>query len=186
MRRSPAHGTFAQLAVPTTAYVGLGSNIDAEANLRAAVRLLSARPGLRLAEVSPVYRTPPWGPVPQADYLNAVAALETDLAPEALLDVLLGIETERGRDRSPDAVRWGPRTLDLDLLFCGDAVMESERLTLPHPRLHERAFVLVPLCDLAPGLRHPVLGRTMSALSAAVDTAAIVATDITLRPSAPR
>jgi 2-amino-4-hydroxy-6-hydroxymethyldihydropteridine diphosphokinase len=150
--------------MPITATLGLGANIAAEANLRAAVALLAAHAALTLTAVSPVYRTPPWGPVPQDDYLNAVATVETRLAPEALLDALQGIEARRGRDRSPDAVRWGPRTLDLDLLLYGETVLESERLTVPHPRLAERAFVLVPLCDLAPALRHPVLGRTMAEL----------------------
>jgi len=159
--------------VAVTAFVGLGSNIAAEANLRTAVRLLAARPGLRLTALSPVYRTPPWGPVPQDDFLNAVAALETTLSATDVLDALLAIETQRGRDRSPGAERWGPRTLDLDLLLWGDAAIAMERLTVPHPRLAERGFALVPLCDLAPGLRHPVLGRTMAELLASVSRAGI-------------
>jgi 2-amino-4-hydroxy-6-hydroxymethyldihydropteridine diphosphokinase len=163
-----------------TAYMGLGSNVDAEVNLRAAVALLRAQPQWRLTALSPVYRTPPWGPVPQDDFLNAVVALETALAPEALLDALLASEAARGRDRSAAAVRWGPRTLDLDLLLHGDTVLASERLTLPHPRLHERAFVLVPLCDLAPTLRHPVLGRSMGELLAELSQDGIVRVDARL------
>ncbi|HKJ00035.1 MAG TPA: 2-amino-4-hydroxy-6-hydroxymethyldihydropteridine diphosphokinase [bacterium] len=168
-----------------TAYVGLGSNIEPEANLRAAIALLEAEPGLRVTAVSPVYRTPPWGPVPQDPYLNAVLALETEFAPEDLLTRLLAIETRRGRDRSPQAVRWGPRTLDLDLLLCGDAVIATERLTLPHPRLAERAFVLVPLCDLAPDLRHPVLGRRMRELLSAVGRDGVEPVPLRLQASAP-
>jgi len=159
--------------MPSTAHIGLGSNIEPEANLRAAVRLLGEAPGVRVQTLSAVYRTPPWGPVPQADYLNAAAALETALEPLALLELLLGIETARGRDRGPHAVRWGPRTLDLDLLLYGERVLETLRLTLPHPRLHERAFALVPLCDLAPDLRHPVLGRTLAELLAEVDATGV-------------
>jgi 2-amino-4-hydroxy-6-hydroxymethyldihydropteridine diphosphokinase len=157
----------------STAHIGLGSNIEPEANLRAAVRLLDEAPGVRVQTLSAVYGTPPWGPVPQADYLNAAAALETALEPLALLELLLGIETARGRDRGPHAVRWGPRTLDLDLLLHGERVMLTPRLTLPHPRLHERAFALVPLCDLAPDLRHPVLGRTLAELLAEVDSTGV-------------
>jgi 2-amino-4-hydroxy-6-hydroxymethyldihydropteridine diphosphokinase len=170
--------------VAATAYIGLGSNIEPEANLRAAVTLLVASPDVRVTALSPVYRTPPWGPVPQAHFLNAAAALETALAPEALLDALLGIETQRGRDRSPQAVRWGPRTLDLDLLLYGDVVLDTARLIVPHPRLAERAFALVPLCDLAPGLRHPVLGRTLRELLAQVDAGDVARTDVTLEPPA--
>jgi 2-amino-4-hydroxy-6-hydroxymethyldihydropteridine diphosphokinase len=166
--------------VTVTAYIGLGSNIEPEANLRAAVALLAASPGVRVTALSPVYRTPPWGPVSQAHFLNAAAALETALAPEVLLDALLGIETQRGRDRSLGAVRWGPRTLDLDLLLYGDAVLDTARLTVPHPRLAERAFALRPLCDLAPALHHPVLGRTLRELLAQVDAGDIVRTDVAL------
>jgi 2-amino-4-hydroxy-6-hydroxymethyldihydropteridine diphosphokinase len=155
------------------AYVGLGSNIEPEANLRAAVRLLGATAGLRVRALSPVYRTPPWGPVPQADFLNAAAALDSELDAPALLEALLAIEARCGRERSAQAVRWGPRTLDLDLLLYGDAVIDTPRLTVPHPRLAERAFALLPLCDLAPELRHPVLGRTVAELLDAVDRTGI-------------
>ena len=164
-----------------TCYIGLGSNIEPEANLQAAVDALADHPELSLIRVSPVYRTPPWGPVPQDDYLNAVAEVRTVLGPRALLEALQAIETDCGRERSSRAVRWGPRTLDLDLLLYGDAVLDSGRLTLPHPRMAERAFVLVPLCDLAPQLPHPTLGATVAGLLARADRAAIQDTDLRLR-----
>jgi 2-amino-4-hydroxy-6-hydroxymethyldihydropteridine diphosphokinase len=104
-----------------------------------------------------VYRTPPWGVADQAWFLNALVWVETALPPEALLDLMQDIERKRGRVRT---VRYGPRTLDLDLLDYDGIVLNTERLILPHPRMHERGFVLVPLCDLAPSWRHPVLGRT--------------------------
>lgn len=172
-----------------TAYIGLGSNIEPEAHLRAALRRLDEQPGARPTAVSPVYRTPPWGPVPQGPYLNAVVAVETDLAADALLEVLLAIELAQGRDRSPTAVRWGPRTLDLDVLLYGNSIIETERLTVPHPRLAERAFALVPLCDLAPDLTHPVLEHPMYVLLEALDHTereGIEPVALSLRPSLPR
>jgi len=138
-----------------SAFIGLGSNINPETHLAAAVRLLRER--VDLTGASPVYRTPPWGVAEQPWFLNALVWVETGLAPEALLDQLQDIERKRGRVRT---VRYGPRTLDLDLLDYDGIVLNTERLILPHPRLHERGFVLVPLCDLAPAWRHPLLGRT--------------------------
>ena len=158
-----------------TAFVALGSNIDPETHLAAAVRLLAER--VRITGASPVYRTPPWGVTEQAPFLNAVLWVETGLEPEPLLDLLLDIERRRKRVRT---VRFGPRTLDLDLLSYGERLLQTERLTLPHPRLHERAFVLVPLCDLAPGWRHPVLHRSAAHLLAAVDRAGIERTGFVL------
>ena len=138
-----------------SAFIGLGSNINPETHLAAAVRLLRER--VEVTGASPVYRTPPWGVADQAWFLNAVLWVETVLSAEQLLDLLQDIERKQGRVRT---VRYGPRTLDLDLLDYDGTVLNSERLILPHPRLHERGFVLVPLCDLAPAWRHPVLGRT--------------------------
>jgi 2-amino-4-hydroxy-6-hydroxymethyldihydropteridine diphosphokinase len=135
---------------PVRAFVGLGANLgDARATLREAVKRLRGLPGTRLVAVSSLYRTAPIdssGP----DYLNAVAALDTALAPEALLAALQAIELQHGRERP---YRNAPRTLDLDLLLHGTARRDTPALTLPHPRLHERAFVLHPLLELDAGLR---------------------------------
>jgi 2-amino-4-hydroxy-6-hydroxymethyldihydropteridine diphosphokinase len=137
--------------MPVRAYVGLGGNVGgAEETLRAAIRTFDALPSTRLVGASRLYRTPAWGRVEQPDFVNAVAAIDTTLAPRALLDALLGIERAHGRERNADAERWGPRTLDLDLLLYGDAVIDELGLHVPHPHLHERAFVLVPLCEIAP------------------------------------
>lgn len=136
------------------AYIGLGSNLDAPiAQVRKALAALAQLPRSRLVAVSPLYRTPPLGPADQPDYINAVAALDTELEPLALLDELQQIENWQGRVRGP--LRWGPRTLDLDLLLYGDSVIASERLTVPHPGLRERPFVIFPLQAIAPELRLP-------------------------------
>lgn len=139
---------------PVTAFIGLGSNLeDPPGQLRAALRELEGLPETRLTAHSPLYRSAPVGPPGQPDYINAVAALATRLTPQALLAGLQAIEGAHGRRR--EGVRWGPRTLDLDLLLYGDQVLSTPALTLPHPRLTERAFVLRPLADIAPGLRLP-------------------------------
>ncbi len=143
-----------------TAYIGLGANLgDRIATLRTATQRLEALG--RVTRVSSLYETEPVGYLEQPPFLNAVAALETALDPTALLRALLGIERELGRTRSfPDA----PRTLDLDLLLDGDVMLGTSELTLPHPRLHERAFVLVPLAETAPELVHPGIGQTVREL----------------------
>jgi len=133
------------------AVLGLGSNLgDREENLRAALRMLNGFAGTVL-RVSPVYETEPIGetPEPVPPYLNCVACLETDLPPLDLLDYTQA--TERAGGRIP-TYRWGPRTIDIDILFYGTVALSLDRLTIPHPRLFERAFVLVPLADLFPGL----------------------------------
>ncbi len=135
------------------AYIGLGSNPDQPVSqLRRALKELDDVHHSRLAATSGLYRSAPMGPAGQPDYVNAVALLETRLAPLALLDALQAIEQRHGRLRRQ---RWGPRTLDLDLLLYGDAVIASSRLTVPHPGLHERSFVLTPLAEIAPKLRVP-------------------------------
>ena len=133
-----------------TAYLGLGGNLgDRRALLAEALTRLAATPEVRIARVSPVYETKAVGIADQPDFLNLVVELETTLTPHALLDHCLAIEHHLGRIRRE---RWGPRTIDLDVLWVGDHAFHDERLTLPHPRLHERAFVLAPLAELAPDL----------------------------------
>src|SRR5690606_21690034 len=160
--------------VPVRACVGLGGNIgDVAAALRAALAALDALPGTRLLRASRFYRTPAWGVAAQPDFINAAAVVETTLAPRVLLEALLAIERDHGRERAADGSRWGPRTLDLDLLLHGDAVIDEPGLVLPHPQLHARAFVLVPLAEVAPGAEVPGRGR-VDALLAAVDASGIV------------
>ena len=139
------------MSQPLTAYVGLGGNVgDVAATLRAAFDALGGLPQTRLLRASRLYRTPAWGRREQPDFINAAAKLETGLAARDLLDALLGLEQQFGRDRGRDTQRWGPRSLDLDLLLYGDASMDEPGLRIPHPHLHERAFVLVPLFEIAP------------------------------------
>lgn len=153
------------------AWIGLGSNLgDRRGHLRAALRGL-AELG-RVRAVSALYETEPVGLRAQPEFLNAVALLETELAARALLEGLLDIEARCGRVRTEE--KNGPRTLDLDLLLYGEAVIDETGLEVPHPRLHERRFVLEPLASLAPALRHPRLGRTASELLAELRDASAV------------
>lgn len=135
-----------------TAFVGMGSNLsDPEQQLRSAARALERLPGCLKASFSPIYRSRPLGPR-QPDYLNAVARLRVALGPEALLDELQAIERDQLRQR---AERWGPRTIDLDILLFGQQTYTSPRLSIPHKEMKNRHFVLAPLSDLAPDLRLP-------------------------------
>lgn len=134
------------------AYLGLGSNVgDREANLQSAVDGLAARAGPVVA-ISPVYETEPVGGPPQPHYLNAVVVVETALSPRELLGVAKSLEAEAGREPPDPDRRWGPRPLDVDVLMVGDERVDEPDLVVPHPRIHQRAFVLAPLADVAPHL----------------------------------
>ena len=135
---------------PVRAFVGLGSNLgDSPSILMEALFALDELPQTSVRAQSQLYRTPAWGRTDQPDFINAVVELQTRLVPEVLLQHLLGLERRFGRTRV-DGERWGPRELDLDLLLHGDTVLDTPGLHLPHPRLAERAFVLVPLAEIAP------------------------------------
>ncbi len=151
---------------PAQAFVGLGANIgDAAATLKAAIHRLMTVPRSRVVSASRLYRTPAWGQENQADFVNAVVAIETALPPRALLDELLTIERDFGRVRAADGTdRWGPRILDLDILLYGGREIDEPGLRVPHPYLHERAFALVPLLDLVSDIEIPGRGSARRAL----------------------
>ena len=146
-----------------TAYVGLGANLgDREASIRDALRLLAERPGVTVTAVSSLRETDPVGRLDQPRFLNGAAELDTTLRPRELLAALLDVEQELGRVRGE---RWGPRTIDLDLLLYGAERIDEPGLTVPHPRLHERRFALEPLAELAPNLDVPGRGRVSDLLA---------------------
>ncbi|MCI0519444.1 MAG: 2-amino-4-hydroxy-6-hydroxymethyldihydropteridine diphosphokinase [Chloroflexi bacterium] len=150
-------------------FLALGSNLgDRRENLRAAIR--SMPPAARVLAESPVYETAPWGFADQPNFLNQVILAETDLPPAELLARLKAIEAEMGRVAT---FRNGPRLIDLDILFYGELIYDQDGLTIPHPRLGERSFVLYPLSDLAPDLIHPISGETARALAARLDASGV-------------
>lgn len=150
------------------AWIGLGANLgDRAATLDAALAAIDHLPDTRVLSTSGYYLTPPWGDTDQPEFINAVAEVETGLAASDLLTALLAIERERGRVRS--GRRWGPRAIDLDLLLYGDRTIVTPDLTVPHPRIRERAFVLVPLVEISPEIVVPGQGRAAELLAALGD-----------------
>ena len=158
----------------TIAYIGLGSNIgDRKGNCLQAINLLGS--GCRIQKISSFYCTEPVGYLEQEDFINAVVKIKTVHSPEYLLAICHTIENDLGRGRQ---VRWGPRTIDLDILLYGDLVMKTVELTIPHPLLETRRFVLVPLCEIAPQIIHPVLKKSVALLLHELsDTHRVVACD---------
>lgn len=150
-------------------FLSLGTNLgDRLDNLRRALQCLT--PQVHILQLSSIYETPPWGYTEQPAFLNLVLRGETELEPQALLDFLKSCEQKLGRQPS---FRYGPRLIDLDILAYEDRILETPGLILPHPHLHERAFVLVPLCEIAPNWKHPRLGRSALDLLTACDTTGI-------------
>ncbi len=159
------------------AAIGLGGNVgDVPRAFRFAIERLGGESGIVNIAMSPLYATAPWGGIEQDRFLNAVAVFDTTLSPQELMELLLHVERAAGRDRNRET-RWGPRRLDLDLLLHGDAVIDEAGLQLPHPRLHERAFALVPLLDAWPDAMISGIGPARRALDALdpADVAAVIA-----------
>ena len=153
------------------ALLSIGSNIgDRTANLTEAVRRLGAEQGVTVKAISPFYRTAPVGPVVQDDFINGAVRIITTLVPEELMRRCLAIEAQMGRDRA-NAVRWGPRLIDIDIILFDDITMHTDTLELPHPRFRERAFVLVPMVDIAP--EWVVAGQSLAELASTMDRAGI-------------
>ena len=151
-------------------FLGLGGNLgDPQASMAAALRILDDDAGTRVVTVSSVYRTPPWGKTDQPDFLNAAAEIATTHEPRALLALCLDAERALKRERRE---RWGPRIVDIDILVFGNRLIREPGLEIPHPRIFERAFVIVPLAEIAPGLR--ILGSLIADALKAMDTSGIV------------
>lgn len=154
-------------------YIAVGANLgDREAAFSAVIAEIQASPDLHLSRASRVFETAPVGPAGQGAYLNAALVLHTTLAPLELLRSLQAIEARLGRDRRREAVRWGPREVDLDILFMGSRVIDLPDLVVPHPRAHERTFVMIPLAELAPDFVHPVLGVSIDEIAASLPDSA--------------
>jgi len=153
-----------------TVFIALGSNLgDRLANLQAATAAL--RPDIRPNRCSSIYETPPWGYLQQPKFFNQVISAETELEPLGVMGRLKSIEVQLGRK---ETFRYGPRVIDLDILFFDDLVIDSPPLVIPHPRMQERAFVLLPLAELAAELRHPIFDCTVSEMLSKVDVSGIV------------
>lgn len=152
-----------------TVYIGLGTNVgDKLENLRAAIELI--RGVMNVTCLSSIYQTAPWGYLDQEDFFNMAIEVHTELPPEALLGALKTMESDLGREKT---FRYGPRSIDMDILIYGDLVYRSEALSIPHPKMIERAFVLAPLAEIAPNLLHPVMKKTISELYAFIDPTGI-------------
>ncbi len=165
------------------AYAAIGANIgNPVQTLKDAVQRIADHPGVCVDSASSVYRTPPVGPQDQPHFYNAVLALSTTLGPQDLLKAFLQIEKAFGRVRD---VRWGPRTLDLDILIYGDLEIDEPGLTIPHPRMLERSFVLVPLLDLNPSMLHPAENERFEVLAGRLDSQDLERTDVSLMSDHP-
>lgn len=161
---------------PVTVFVGLGGNVgDAKHTIAQAITNLDQLSDGEVVAVSSMYRSAPWGVPEQPDFINAVAMLSTRISPTYLLEALLAIERTHGRERDRET-HWGPRTLDLDILLYGQMRIEQPGLCVPHPRMHERAFVLVPLLEIAPDAEIPGIGLARDCLSN-VDTSDLMRLD---------
>jgi 2-amino-4-hydroxy-6-hydroxymethyldihydropteridine diphosphokinase len=155
-------------------YIALGTNLGNRlSNLQTAINTFA--PSVTVAKESHIYETPPWGYEDQPAFLNMVVKAETGLEPETLLNFLKQLEVELGREQN---FRWGPRLIDLDILFYGNLIIDTPPLVIPHPRLHERAFVLVPLVDVASDLIHPIFQRSASDLLSEIDVQGISRYDL--------
>ncbi len=147
-------------------FISIGSNLgDRLLNCRKAIERLKGAEQVTLIRESSFYETEPWGSVAQRPFINCAVEITTTHKPQGLLDILKGIELDMGRTPSP---RHGPRQIDLDIIFYGDTVAQEEGLTIPHPRAHQRAFVLVPLSEIAPGFIHPVFEKSVSEFAVGV------------------
>ena len=156
--------------VMVKAYIGVGSNLgDRETHVRNAEEALTKLPHTQLVAFSPIYENDADSPIPQGPFLNAAAEVHTELHPQDLHEALQEIERRSGRQRADQRVKWGPRTLDLDLLLYGQEVISTDALIVPHPMMHDRWFVLKPLSDLAPNAVHPLLQMTVGSLLKSVE-----------------
>lgn len=163
-------------------FLGLGSNVgDRFGYLQKAADMVKAVPGVRVVWYSSIYETDPWGNPDQERFYNAVAEIETELSPADLLRFLKEIETRMGR--TPSIVPWSPREIDLDILLYDGLVVSNETVTVPHPHLHDRRFVLVPFREIAPEIVHPVNGMTVEEMAAAcADRGKVVKTSHRINP----